>query len=289
MSVRVFAPAKINLTLEVARPRQDGMHPLQSVVSFADIGDIVEAAPGEGLSLALTGDFAHQLTPDDPENLVLRAARALAAAGGVSANASLTLEKNLPVASGLGGGSSDAAAALRALSDLWSLDLGPKRLQEIAQTLGADVPVCIHGAPAFMTGLGQIWSPIAAPAFAAVLVNPLIELATPLVYRAFDAMGLGGAFGARPLPHWPDRAAALRDIAAIGNDLEAPAAGLVPEIGVIGGSLRHDARVLHAGLSGSGATWFALVDTLAIAETLADDLRAAHRDWWIVETELAGA
>lgn len=289
MTVQVFAPAKINLTLEVGRPRDDGMHPLQSVVAFADVGDIITAEAGESLSLRITGDFADQLSEGDTDNLVLRAARALAQAAGVPANAKLTLEKSLPVASGIGGGSSDAAATLRALNALWALGYDGSQLQDVARGLGADVPVCVSGAPAWMTGLGETWAPVRAPAFAAVLVNPLHELATPLVYREFDRMGLGDAFAPRSAPNWADRAAALSDIVATGNALTAAASTLAPNITFIVEILRNDARAEHAAMSGSGATCFALVESLAAAEALAADLRAAHTDWWVIETELGGA
>lgn len=289
MSVRVFAPAKINLTLEVGRPRADGMHPLQSVVTFADVGDIIEAEAAEALSLKIVGDFADQLSEGDHDNLVLRAARAFAAAANVKAGAKLTLQKDLPVASGIGGGSADAAATLRALNTLWGAGLDDAALQAIARTLGSDVPVCVFGAPAYMTGAGETFAPMRAPSFSAVLVNPLTPLATPFVYREFDRQHLGGAFTERPAPVWADRTEALSTIAALDNDLEAPAVALMPDIGVIGEILRNDARVLHAGLSGSGATMFALTTDFAASESLAADIRAAHPDWWAIETELAGA
>jgi 4-diphosphocytidyl-2-C-methyl-D-erythritol kinase len=289
MSVRVFAPAKINLTLEVGRPSADGMHPLQSVVAFADVGDIVEAGEGEGLSLQIIGAFADQLLGDNGDNLVLRAARALANASGVEANAALTLEKNLPVASGIGGGSSDAAATLRALNVLWSLDLSANRLQEIARTLGADVPVCLAGAPAYMTGVGDVWTPMRAPPFAAVLVNPLKQLPTQLVYREFDRMKLGDDFAKRPAPALNDRATAIAHIASIANALTAPAQSLLPDVGVIIEVLCDAARVEYAAMSGSGATCFAIVNDLAAADALAAELRATHPDWWVIETELGGA
>ena len=296
MSVRVFAPAKLNLTLGVGRPREDGMHPLQSVVAFADIGDIIEADKGEGLSLAITGDFADSLSGShsdtsgaDRDNLVLRAARALARAAKVPLNAKLTLQKHLPVASGLGGGSADAAAALRALSSLWELQLSDEALQGVARTLGADVPVCLGGAPAWMTGVGEAWTPISAPPFAAVLVNPLQELSTAFVYREFDRLKLGGDFAASAAPSWKNCSEAITYFAGAGNALMEAAQSLLPEIGVIIAILRNDARVDYASMSGSGATCFGLVSDLEAAEHLAADLRAAHPNWWIAETELGGA
>lgn len=288
MSVRVFAPAKVNLTLQVGRPRADGLHPLQSVVAFADVGDIVGADEAEVLSLEIEGEFAEGLAADE-SNLVLRAARALAGHAGVTRGAALKLEKNLPIASGIGGGSSDAAAALQALNQLWALGLSVRDLCEIARPLGADVPVCFAGAAAYMTGTGADWAPLATPSFPAVLVNPLLPLPTPDVYRQFDRMGLGERFVAASAPAWREHAAALSDIARIGNDLEAPARALAPVLNEMHAMLSADARVRYAGLSGSGATMFALVQDMAEAEALADQVQAARPDWWVAETCLAGA
>jgi 4-diphosphocytidyl-2-C-methyl-D-erythritol kinase len=289
MNVRVFAPAKINLTLKVGRPRADGLHPLQSVVMFADVGDVVEAAPGEGLSLSLQGEFAEGLSVGE-DNLVVRAARALATAAGVeNPGAALSLEKNLPVASGIGGGSSDAAAALRALNALWELSLPAARLAEIARSLGADVPVCVAAETAFMTGSGENFRPISALPFFAVLVNPLIPLPTANVYRQFDRMGLGTELAQGAPPHWSNPDAALRDIAALGNDLEPAARALLPELDDIVALMRKDGRVLHAGLSGSGATMFALVQKAEHAEALAETWQRAHPDWWVADTILGAA
>ena len=289
MSVRVFAPAKINLTLKVGRARDDGLHPLQSVVMFADVGDVVNAAPGEGLTLSISGEFAEGLSIGD-DNLVLRAARALAdAAGRKAAGAWLSLEKNLPIASGVGGGSSDAAAALRALNAVWDLNLPLERLTEIAGALGADAPVCVPGKTAFMTGAGERFQPMHALPFAAVLVNPLIPLPTANVYRQFDRMGLGADLQAQAAPLWSRPDSALKEIAALGNDLEPAARALLPELDDIAALMRNDARVLHAGLSGSGATMFALVRTRDHAEALAETWQRAHTDWWVADTILGAA
>ena len=217
MSVRVFAPAKINVTLEVGRPRSDGYHPLQSVVMFADVGDVVEATPADSLSLTISGEFSADIIADE-SNLVLRAAHAFAEAAKIDRPcARLVLEKNLPVASGIGGGSADAAAALRALNELWGLNWPLAQLHPIALRLGADAPVCLAGVPAYMTGVGEIFTPVSASSIAAVLANPLKPLPTPAVYRRFDAMGLGGAFTERRAPSWPDAAAACAEAAAIMN------------------------------------------------------------------------
>ena len=286
MSVRVFAPAKINLTLKVGRPRADGLHPLESMVAFADIGDIVTAESGDDLALTIEGDFARDLAADD-ENLVLRAARALAQAAGVAAHARLTLEKNLPVASGVGGGSADAAAALRALNQLWALNWDGARLAKLGRTLGADVPVFFTSAgAAFMSGTGEVCSPAVAPPLAAVLVNPLAPLATADVYRQFDRMSLGGALAGAGAPRWDSADAAIAGMRALGNDLEAPAQALMPAIAAMLAELRALPQVRHAALSGSGATVFALTDDWNGAETLATELIARHPDWWVSEAML---
>lgn len=289
MSVRVLAPAKINLTLEVGRPRADGLHPLQSVVMFADVGDVVEADEAETLSLEIGGEFAAALGADET-NLILRAARALAAEAGIAQpGARLSLEKNLPIASGIGGGSADAAATLRALNTLWRLDWSLVRLHPIARTLGADVPVCLAGAPAYMTAAGETFEPMSAPSFAAVLVNPLKPLPTADVYRRFDVMGLGRYFETKPAPEWRDVAAAFAALSAIGNDLAPPATALMPEIAEVAQALRADGRARYVALSGSGATCFALTATVADSEALADALQTARPHWWVADTLLAGA
>lgn len=289
MSVSAFAPAKINLTLEVGPPRDDGYHPLQSVVTFADVGDIIEAAPAETLSLNIVGEFADELAGDAESNLVMRAARALSETAGISQGASLTLEKQLPIASGIGGGSSDAAAALRALNELWGLNWPLARLRPIAGRLGADVPVCLAGLPAYMTGTGETYVPIKLPAFAAVLINPMTPLSTPEVYRRFDAMGLGMRFAEKPAPAWSGTEQALAGIAAAGNDLTEPAATIAPEIAEVSQILRADPRVRYAALSGSGATLFALTENAEEAAALADALQEKRPDWWVADTLLSGA
>ncbi len=287
MKVRVFAPAKINLTLQVGRPRADGMHPLQSVAMFADVGDWVEAAASGALSLRIEGEFACDLSSDEG-NLVFRAVRALAAAAGVdSPLAAVVLNKELPVASGIGGGSADAAAALRALNQLWRLDLDDAALAGIGRSLGADVPVCVLGRAAYMTGTGADAAPLALPTLHAVLVNPLQPLATAAVYRQFDAMGLGKGFAARAAPDWRSAREAIAGAASLGNDLEPAARALLPAIAEIGVALARDRRVHHAALSGSGATMFGLTVSAEDAVSLAADLGAAHPLWWVRAARLA--
>jgi 4-diphosphocytidyl-2-C-methyl-D-erythritol kinase len=284
MSIRVFAPAKINLTLEVGRPRADGYHPLQSAVMFADVGDWIEASPASEVSLTITGAFAHRLVADE-SNLVLLAARLLDANRG----AAITLEKNLPVASGIGGGSSDAAAALIALNELWALGRSKEDLMSLAAKLGADVPVCLAKHGAWITGTGETVARMRAPELHGVLVNPSQPLSTPAVYRRFDELGLGRDFAPRAAADWADQSQAFSAVAVHGNDLETPAVSLMPELGPLLQMLREDARAACAGLSGSGATCFALTRDAASAASLARDLAERDRDWWVRATTLGAA
>lgn len=281
MSVRVFAPAKINLTLEVGRPRADGLHPLQSVVAFADVGDWIEAAPADDLALRIVGPFADSLLGDG-SNLVVRAARALAQAAGIARpTAGLVLTKNLPIASGIGGGSADAAATLRALNALWSLNWRDERLAELGRTLGADVPACVGSRAAFISGIGEVTTAMDLPILHAVLVNPMHPLGTREVYNQFDRMALGATFQERPSPLWTSADEVIAGARSLGNDLEAPAIALLPEIGDIRRALRRDPRVRYAALSGSGATLFALVDNSAAAKALARDVQSANPAYWV--------
>lgn len=282
MSVRVFAPAKINLTLQVGRPRADGMHPLQSAVMFADVGDWIEAAPADALSLSIEGPFAAALAAD-ADNLVLRAARALDPGRG----AALKLEKNLPIASGIGGGSSDAAATLKALNSLWRLDLSEQQLMAVASRIGADVAVCVPARSAWMNGAGERVASLAIPPLHAVLVNPLRPLATGQVYQAFDRLGLGERFKEMAAPNWRTAREAIEGAAALGNDLAVPARTLMSEIEEIEAALGLHESVMHVAVSGSGATCFALVESAAAAQALAASLQAIHRDWWVRATLLS--
>lgn len=276
--IRVFAPAKINLTLKVGAPRADGLHPLASVVAFASVGDWVEAAPAEALSLRIVGPFAGALEASD-DNLVLRAARALQSAANVNAGAALTLEKHLPIASGIGGGSSDAAAALKALNALWELNFSEAQLMDLARGLGADVPVCVPARAAYMTGIGEIVEPIVLPKLNAVLVNPLFPVPTGAVYAAFDALNLGQSFAKAPPPAWRDAADAIAGAAALGNDLYEPACKVAPALTDVSNILRGNPDARHVALSGSGGTVFALVDDEAAADRMAQTI--ARDNWWV--------
>lgn len=285
MRARQFAPAKINLTLEVAPPRADGMHELQSAVVFADVGDWVSAERARDATFHVSGPF-HRTLISEPSNLVQRAVEAFVAEGGEDIIAALTLEKNLPVASGIGGGSSDAAATLRALNLLAERPLDEAALLRAAARLGADVPVCVGARSAWMNGVGDKLASMVAPMLHAVLVNPGRPLRTQSVFAMFDEMLPRREFVPRPAPVWHSADEAIGEIEGIGNDLEQPATAMMPEIGTIAKLLRADGRVAYAGLSGSGATLFALTETSDAAQALAADFTSRSREWWVAATRL---
>ena len=257
--------------------RADGYHLLDSLVAFADIGDRVTARPAAGLSLEIVGPEAAALAAE-PDNLVLRAARLLAGAAGIDAGAALYLEKNLPVASGIGGGSSDAAAAMRALARLWQVAIDSEALASLALSLGADLPVCLDAIPAWVGGIGERIDPAPAlPSVGILLANPRRALATAAVFAARH-----GPFGApaRFAPVPADGAGFARALLDRRNDLTEAAIGLVPEIADVLTALRHLPGALIARMSGSGATCFALFAERAAAERARAALAAAEPGWW---------
>lgn len=266
------APAKINLTLHVTGRRPDGYHLLDSLVVFAAAHDTLLARSAATLSLDITGPFAGALVPQ-PDNLVLRAARLYAEDARPAASAALTLIKRLPVASGIGGGSADAAATLRLLARLWGA--APAR-HSLAQQLGADVPVCLQGQPLRMRGIGEVLDPAPPlPPVGLLLVNPGTPLATQAVFRARQ----GGFSTAQPLPdQWPDAPALARWLRRGCNDLQAPAIALCPAIGGVLDTIAAQPDCLLARMSGSGATCFGLFpDASAAATAMA---RLDQPGWW---------
>jgi 4-diphosphocytidyl-2-C-methyl-D-erythritol kinase len=268
LSVSEYAWAKVNLHLHVLGRRPDGYHMLDSLVVFAGAADRLHAAADDGVSLAFCGPFGGVLAAE-ADNLVLRAARALDPARG----ARMTLEKHLPVASGIGGGSADAAAALRLLARVWGCTRAPAAL---ALSLGADVPACLASVPCRMSGIGDVLAPAPAlPAFGIALVNPGVAVATADVFRA-----LAGAYSApAALPdRWAHAAAMATDLAALRNDLETPAIALCPAIADVLAALRATPGCLLARMSGSGATCFALYETADVAA--AGAAACARPGWW---------
>lgn len=277
-----LAPAKVNLFLHVRGQTTDGYHSLESLAVFPRVGDLLEAEPAAGLSLSLSGPFAMGLSADRG-NLVLAAAETLtdhlSAAGGPRHGAALRLEKTLPVASGIGGGSADAGAALRLLARLWG-GVDVAALPAIAATLGADTPVCLHGRPALMAGIGERLTPAPAfPAFWMVLVNPMQPLSTAEVFAGLERRAHPAG---RPAPRtFVDFDHMASWLAVQRNDLEAPARALRPSIGRVLSALAWDRRCRLARMSGSGATCFGLYAAGEDALAAADRLRTAEPAWWV--------
>ena len=268
-----LARAKVNLALHVRGREPDGYHRIETLFAFVDRGDRLRVEEGEELGLAVTGRFAGQLGAG-PDNLVLRAAAALRSRFGVRRGARLTLEKELPVASGIGGGSADAAAALRLLDRWWGIGAGEAELAAIARALGADVPACLLSRTLFGTGRGDVLEEADATAFEGkpiLLVNPGVAVATAEVFRLWSGVD-GGA-----LP------ADLRDAR---NDLEQPALLLAPVIGEMLARLRGSEGAALARMSGSGATCFALFETEEARDRAAETLALACPSWWTLAGRL---
>lgn len=290
-SVNEPAPAKVNLYLHVLGKRRDGYHELQSLVAFADGGDRVSARRSDAWSLDIDGPFASPLAPEAMEsNLVLQAARQLyPAEGGRDASpAAFTLTKNLPVAAGIGGGSADAAAALRCLRRLFGTELGvPKSWA----SLGADIPVCLLNRPTLVEGMGErLTSAANIPSLPAILVNPGMPSSTGAVFKA-----LSGRFGAAvniPLPSVEDcqsPAGFCAWLEGTRNDLTEPAIQAVPEIAAVLEALAASPEALTARMSGSGATCFAVFPTTEAAASAATELSSRFGDWWVYPTVLVGS
>ncbi|MGH7074275.1 MAG: 4-(cytidine 5'-diphospho)-2-C-methyl-D-erythritol kinase [Stellaceae bacterium] len=282
---RWHAPAKLNLYLHLAGRRADGYHDLDGLVAFLDLGDELTVTPAPDPRLGLDGPFAARLDGAPENNLVYRAAIALAARLGIKAGAAITLMKRLPVASGIGGGSGDAAAALRALAVLWGCD-DPALLAELARTLGSDVPACLAARPCWLGGVGDLIEPAAMlPRCGVLLVNPLVPLATAAVYRDFQ-----GPFSPPARFAIPEDAEAFASLlAARRNDLTAAATARVPAIAAILARLATLDRCLLARMSGSGATCFALFRDPAEATAAAAALRAEAPGWWVEATVFRAA
>lgn len=274
------APAKINLALHVVGERGDGYHLLDSLVTFTAFGDRIALSPAKEDRFTLSGRFSATLAAEN-DNLVTRARDRLRAAlettGQSAPPVHIHLEKNLPIASGIGGGSADAAATLRGLLGLWQADLPGDRLDAIAIGLGADVPMCLAGRPLLARGIGEDITPVALPALSMVLANPLVGVSTPAVFRALASKRNAPLVLRNASVHWLDAIAGLR------NDLEPPARRLCPQIGELADGLAAtDARVVR--MSGSGASCFALYSSDAMAEAAAASLKQQHPDWFITTT-----
>lgn len=271
------APAKINLCLHVTGRRDDGYHLLSTLVAFADVCDTLHYEPSDAFSLVLDGPEAGALS-GEADNLVLRAGRRLADAAGILPSGRLTLIKRLPVASGIGGGSADAAAALRLLSRAWHLDGSAGDLPSIAASLGADVPMCLSSGPAVASGIGDILDPVAAlPPLHMLLVNPRRPVATPPVFRARTGP-FSSEIGPVPTESFD---AFLGWLSARRNDLQDPAMTLEPAIRAVLDILAAQPGCRLARMSGSGATCFALFDDAEITAVAASRVGQAFPGWWV--------
>lgn len=286
-----LAPAKVNLYLHVGPPGADGYHPLSSLVVFADVGDRLSLRPADAFGFEVTGPFAPALA-GEADNLVVRAVRALAdRAGGPLPPISLTLDKQLPVAAGLGGGSSDAAAALRLVRDHVFPAVEDEALLAILAGIGADGPMCLAAAPVIALGRGDQLSPAPdLPELHAVLVNPGVASPTGAVYAAYDRAGRFGGAGQGDLRAAYGSAADLAaDLADCRNDLQPPAVSAVPEIGEVVSWLGAHPDCLLARMSGSGATVFALCADGGAAGRLAASLSLVQPRWWAKPCRFGGA
>ena len=281
------APAKVNLTLRVVGRRSDGYHEIESLVAFAEFGDRLRLWPSSGLTLAVNGPTAVK-AGDIDGNLVLKAAREMSARQDGLTLGAFRLDKRLPVAAGLGGGSADAAAALRLIARANGLTRDDPQLYAAARATGADVPVCLDSRPRIMRGIGDILSePLTLPTLPAVLVNPGVALATKEVFAGWaTASSPSPKAGFAALGAPPTRAALLEFLLAQANDLERPAIALAPVIADVLAVLRNSVGCKVARMSGSGATCFALFASAAAAHRAARALRSKFPNWWIRPTTL---
>lgn len=279
--------AKVNLTLRVVGRRVDGYHDLESMVAFADCADRLSLTPGPRLDLKTTGPLA-QACGETSDNLVFKAAQLLGERVPGLKLGEFILDKVLPVAAGIGGGSADAAAALRLLAQANGLALDDARLIEVAQLTGADVPVCLASRACVMTGVGETLLPLSLPIMPCVLVNPRIPVATKDVFAALDLRNgelLVGAADVIRATAWPEAGASLEDwveiLSAGSNDLEAPATRIQPVIGEVLSALSATNGAWLARMSGSGATCFAIFENTADAQRAAQKIGRDHPQWWV--------
>ena len=284
-----FAPAKVNLFLHVGRAGPDGYHPLCSLMVFADVGDRVSVKVGEG-RVTVTGPFAGGVGRES-DNLILQAVRAFVAdLGRPMEELAFSLDKQLPVASGLGGGSSDAGAALRLMRDVFTPGFDDARLEACAARLGADGAACLWGRPVLAEGRGERLSAAPGlPELHAVLVNPGVPVSTPDVYRRLDAIGRFSDVAPPPMPEAFESAEELAGwLATQANDLEAPAIAAAPDVGAVLATLRDEPETLLARVSGSGGTCFALCADDISAEGLAERIESLEPNWWVRRCRLGG-
>ena len=286
----LWAPAKVNLYLHVGPPLEDGRHPVDSLIQFAnkEAADRVIVQDAAHLSLKVEGRYAGPLLSDLENNLILQASDLLRRhALRSDLAAEISLHKELPIASGVGGGSSDAAAALILLNELWGINYSQSGLMSISSTLGSDIPACIAGTPVIMRGTGEEITPTPAVELPAVLVNPNLELSTAAVYRQFDEMDLGAGFKLEPPPVARTIEEMSNALKNYRNDLEPPAKIILPIIDDVLAEISGQGAVF-ARMSGSGATCFGVFGTQQAAEAAALKLSEKKPEWWVRATQLSG-
>ena len=286
-SVCETARAKVNLTLHIKGKRSDGYHELESLVVFADVCDELVFTPASEDSLSLEGPFAGLV---DGENLVLKAKRAVASWLGVAISGHFRLKKNIPVAAGLGGGSSDAAAAIRALFRTYDSASNAKTFIKQSAAIGADVPVCLQNSAAWMCGLGERVTPVSGlTPLPALLVNPRIKLSTASVFKTLNAKPLQPEVAGPPpsFPGWKNPVEAAAWLKEGRNDLEAPAIALEPAVERVLDTLRRLDGCLLSRLSGSGPTCFGIFSSQHTAEEAAREIERSYPNWWVQATTLS--
>lgn len=274
------ARAKLNLYLHITGRRPDGYHELDTLFAFVDFGDRLTISAADKFSLTQDGDLDAQLPAED-QNLVWQAAHALAVSFGIVPTGHIHLEKYIPVASGLGGGSADAAAALRGLCQIWELPVDDSKVMQVAQQLGADVPACLGSTASLATGIGDLLEPLSLPSCGVVLVNPMISLATPLVFQAWRDSGAGFSPAHPPQQALTSYDHLLECLGSRHNDLESAAISQLPVIADILAALRGATGCALARMSGSGASCFGLFQTSELAIEAARNLSALQPKWWV--------
>lgn len=278
----IIAPAKVNLCLHITGKRDDGFHLLESLTVFTDFGDRLDLREAKQIQLEITGPYAQFLKHDPVDNLVVRAAKLLREELGIEQGAHITLDKQIPIGAGLGGGSADAAATLRALPDLWKQKVSQDTLLKIAQRLGSDVPACLISQPVWMRGAGELLEYVSLPIKGALLlVNPNIALSTVDVYKAYrppfspSASSLRNPKDINALTNW---------LSTHHNALAQPAQQLAPDIGKVLALIRAQEGCLLSRMSGSGATCFGIFSSNKQADAAAAAIQSQQPDWWLRAT-----
>ena len=286
MSLSKLARPKVNLFLHVTGKRDDGYHLLESLVCFPCGGDQIEVSAADQITASVSGPFSALLgTPD--ENLVVKAAKLLKTHFNITAGAHIHLEKNLPVASGIGGGSSNAAVCLQLLCELWNVTPSPEVMSDIALQLGADVPVCLAAKPALMTGIGEQVTPVAVlPDLHILLVNPLVAVSTPEVFKAINWSSLPAYDGYEDVGTNAD--GLMAKLLKTSNHLQAPAISLLPEIATVLKLIEEQPNCLLSRMSGSGATCFGLFSSEGEAAFAQQRILDIRPDWWGMSAAING-